>query len=91
MAGQNGIPLAEVVVTIRGERGEAVYTTEENGYYRFGLLPPATYTVIAELEGFIPASVEVKITAGSTILAPVLELGLSTSETVTVTADPIAR
>lgn len=63
-------------------------TTNEEGYYRLINLPPGTYTVTAELQGFAPFTREgVLLRAGATFAVDI-ELAIGTlQETVTVSGD----
>jgi hypothetical protein len=50
----DGTPLPNVAVTLSGGGAPAVQTTNEKGEFRFPGLPPGSYEVRAELDGFIP-------------------------------------
>src|SRR3990172_449789 len=46
-----GQGLPGVTVTLKGPQNEQTTATGAGGEYRFGLLPPGRYTVVATLEG----------------------------------------
>jgi len=83
--------LPGATVSLSGERligGTQTQTTDATGAYRFDRLPPGTYTVLFELQGF--KSLERKdIIVNATFVATVnAKLGVgSVSETVTVTGE----
>src|SRR5579871_4180225 len=83
--------LPGATVSLSGERligGTQTQTTDATGAYRFDRLPPSTYTVLFELQGF--KSLERKdIIVNATFVATVnAKLGVgSVSETVTVTGE----
>lgn len=59
--GENGSPLAGVVVTLLDAAGEVLesVTTDDSGKYTFALKPSADYRVKAEKEGFFRQSAKV--------------------------------
>jgi len=61
-------------------------TTSSNGFYRFSLLPPGSYTLTAEAAGFTKAERSVNVDVGQVAVTDLkLQVG-STSQTVEVTA-----
>jgi hypothetical protein len=82
----SGQTLPGVMVTLKGDRGTSEQVTDENGGYRFALVPPGNYTVTASLEGFRPTERTASVTAGGKVdLA--LKLSLETAEEITVTSE----
>jgi len=55
-----GAPLAGVSISAN----EFTASTDENGVYQFADIPPGTYTVLAQLEGYGPATAPVDVAAG---------------------------
>ena len=47
-----GSPLPGVLVTLSGDRGDQVVVAGADGSFRFALLPPGSYKVSGQLEGF---------------------------------------
>ncbi len=82
----SGTALPGVTVTLTGDRGEKVTTTEADGSYRFALLVPGSYKVLAALEGMGEAKQDVLVTAGQRSDVPMV-LKLATAETITVTSE----
>lgn len=82
------VPDATVVLTNRETGVTQQTTTSGEGFYRFSALPPGTYSISVEKEGFRKALVgDVKVDAEATKGQDVtLEAGVI-SETVTVQAD----
>src|SRR5882762_9976270 len=67
VADTNGaaVPNANVKVTNKGTGLERTATTSGDGLFTIVLLPPGTYTVVAEATGFAPATVDdVTVTVG---------------------------
>jgi hypothetical protein len=82
----SGQVLPGVMVTLTGNRGSTEQVTDENGAYRFALVPPGEYTVTASLEGFRPSEGTVTIGAGKKMELS-LKLSLETAEEITVTSE----
>ena len=85
------LPGVDLTLTSTAVMGVRNTVTDDQGGYRFGLLPPGTYTVRFRLQGFDTVVREgIQLTAGFTSsLNVVMEIG-SVSETVTVAgASPI--
>ena len=78
------IPGAAVVLT--DDRGSRPARADQNGFFRFGLLRPGSYTVRASMEPFAEARGETTITAGGSATME-LVLRLATAETVEVVAE----
>ncbi len=78
-----GVTVTAVNLSTRGTR---TAVTNASGAYQLGLLPPATYSVEATLEGFQPVRRErVTVNIGTNVPLDV-SLRVGVSETVTVTA-----
>ncbi len=88
---QSGLTMPGVTVTINSEaliQSDVTTVTEQNGRYRFLLLPPGLYTVRFELSGFktiVRENIRVNL-SGTTDLNVTLLVGGVTEE-VTVTAE----
>ncbi len=82
------VPGATVTVTNVGTSAQRTATSDAEGRFSFPSLPPATYTLRAELQGFQTAEVKnFELRTGETA-SPVLTLGLgSVTESVSVRAD----
>jgi hypothetical protein len=82
------VPGAAVTVTNSGTSAQRTATTDAQGRFSFPGLPPATYTLHAELQGFQPADVKnFELRTGETA-NPTLTLGLgNVTEQVSVRAD----
>src|SRR5689334_13132516 len=82
------VPGATVTVTNTGTAAQRTATSDAEGRFSFPSLPPATYTLHAELSGFQPADVKnFDLRMGETA-SPTLTLGLgSVTEQVSVRAD----
>ena len=73
-------------VTVRGSDATFRFTTTAEGTFRFLDLPPGPYTLSAALSGFQPASRDIVVAVGKTVVAP-LELRVApVAESVTVSA-----
>jgi Carboxypeptidase regulatory-like domain/TonB-dependent Receptor Plug Domain len=81
-----GATLPGVTVTAEAGGMRNTFVTDTDGAFRFLRLPPARYTVTAELAGFSTIRRQVDVNIGT---SPDIEIVLSPqlSETVTVTAD----
>jgi hypothetical protein len=65
---QQGAVLPGAAVTLSGQGLTRTFTTEADGRFRFLNLPPGSYTVRAELEGFAPHVREaIQVVIGQTI------------------------
>ncbi len=82
------IPGVAITLTSRALQGEKSVVSDENGNYRFGSLPPGTYTVKYELPGFSTLIRDgIIVEVGRTVTLPV-QLQVSTlAETVTVSGE----
>jgi hypothetical protein len=88
VADQDGNPIAEAVVTAVGPQGTRTQTTNSAGEYTFLYLPPGTYTVKANADGYstvIQSDVELFI-ARRTQLPFLLSKGIQEEVTVTSVA-----
>ena len=87
VADQQGAVLPGVNITLTGPRGSQTTVTDADGMFRFVGVAPATYTLKAELAGFLSESQpEVIVGLGKTVTAEFsLKVG-GVSETVEVTA-----
>src|SRR5438552_9553918 len=88
---QSSAVLPGVTVSLSGEKligGAQTQTTDAAGAYRFDRLPPGTYTVRFELQGFRGVAREGIVVDAAFVanVSPKLEVG-SVSETVTVSGD----
>ena len=80
--------LAGVTVTISGPAmmGTRIATTNEEGVYRLAAVPPGTYTVVFELDGFSPLTrAEIRVSLGFTVTLNVQMALAGVAENVTVT------
>ncbi|HSK79796.1 MAG TPA: TonB-dependent receptor [Thermoanaerobaculia bacterium] len=78
-------PIPGVRVTLSGGGAPQAVTTDEQGRFRFPGLPPGTYAVEAELEGFAPARREgVAVNVGRTAEVP---LSLAIGDVIDVTTE----
>ena len=83
-----GAVIAGATVTAKNiGTGQTLTTTSNaNGAYRFALLPPGNYTIIANAQGFAKAQTTASVTVGQATVADVkLPVG-SNSQTVEVTS-----
>lgn len=68
---ESGVPIPGVNVTVSGEAligGSQLSVTDADGNYRFPALPPGTYKLSFNLEGFQPVTYDaVRVVLGSTI------------------------
>ncbi len=78
--------LPGVTVSIEGDRGKTTVFTEDDGTFRFVLLPPGSYLVRAELSGFGASQGTAQLSAGGRVQLD-LKLALETAETITVTSE----
>ena len=79
---ETGAPLPGVTITatspnLQGSRGGI---SDGNGNYKVPLLPPGTYRVTYELDGFATAVRDVKINAGASQKSDPVTMTLSTLE-----------
>lgn len=86
---ESGAPLPGVTVTISGPSlmGTRTYVTDARGVYRFPALPPGTYTVKAELQGFTTFVQEnVRLTTTTTLTVDITMKQAKVAEELTVVA-----
>jgi len=82
------LPGVTITATSPNLQGERIVTSDTNGVYRIPLMPPGTYTVTYELEGFATAVRQIKINAGTTTRSNPLQLPLSeVQEEIIVTGE----
>lgn len=85
---QQGGVLPGVTITLTGADRSATFVTEADGRFRFLDLPPGTYKVTSELQGFSKLIHEgITLTVGQHVDIPVTMKVASLSETLTVTGD----
>ncbi|HEX5760902.1 MAG TPA: TonB-dependent receptor [Thermoanaerobaculia bacterium] len=60
------LPGATVAVSSPALQGTRSATSEENGSYLIGLLPPGDYRIVFEMQGFASAEKDVKLSAAQT-------------------------
>src|SRR5215213_6867652 len=89
VTGTDGAPLPGVTVTLTGGGAPQVQVTDEQGRFRFPGLPPASYTVETQLEGFAPLKREnIAINVGrNTELVLEVPQQSTVEETIVVTAE----
>jgi hypothetical protein len=89
VTGTDGAPLPGVTVTLTGGGAPSVQVTDELGRFRFPGLPPASYTVETQLEGFAPLKREnIAINVGrNTELVLEVPQQSTVEETIVVTAE----
>lgn len=86
---ESGAPLPGVTVTISGPSlmGTRTYITDARGVYRFPALPPGTYTIKAELQGFATVVQEnVRLTTTTTLTIDITMKQAAVAEELTVVA-----
>jgi len=84
-------PLADAVVTAMSPRlqGEQVVVSDASGLYRLPQLPPGTYTLRVEKEGYEPfVRSDIALRLDRTVRVNVQLLPTSLGETISVTAAP---
>ena len=82
------LPGVTLTATSPNLQGSRVTTSDANGSYKLVLLPPGTYTVTYELEGFATAVRQVKINAGLTTRSDPIQMVLSqVQEEIMVTGE----
>jgi len=86
---ETGTPLPGVTVTISGPSlmGTRTYVTDARGVFRFPALPPGTYTIKAELQGFTTVINEnVRLTTTTTLTIDLVMKQAAVAEEMTVVA-----
>jgi hypothetical protein len=92
VADTNGaaVPNATVKVTNKGTGLERTATSSGDGLFNIVLLPPGTYTVVAEASGFAPATLdEVVVNVGRSADVTLTVGARGVQATVLVTAEAI--
>ena len=86
----DGVPMPGVTVTLSGESlggAPQLAVTGESGAFRYPALPPGTYNIIAEMDGFQTQSLEnVQVSLGATASANFV-LYAEFAEAVTVSSE----
>lgn len=86
---ESGAPLPGVTVTISGPSlmGTRTFVTDARGVYRFPALPPGTYTIKAELQGFGTVVHEnIRLTTTTTLTVDITMKQAAVAEELTVVA-----
>lgn len=86
---ESGSPLPGVTVTISGPSlmGTRTFVTDARGVYRFPALPPGTYTLKAELQGFTTVVQEnIRLTTTTTLTVDITMKQAAVAEELTVVA-----
>ena len=87
-ASQAAIPGATVTVTNVGTNAQRTTVTDGEGRFSVPALPPATYHIKVELQGFRTAELQNFVLRQGETARPAITLGIATvSESVTVTGD----
>jgi hypothetical protein len=76
------VPGAELTLTNDGTNVSQVEKSLGNGDYRFGLVPPGTYTLITKAPGFTPREIKAIIVDASSSVPVNVTLSIATSTTV---------
>ncbi|MFI5120427.1 MAG: TonB-dependent receptor domain-containing protein, partial [Thermoanaerobaculia bacterium] len=89
VADQSGAPLPGVSVELRSPQlqGTRTAVTDAAGRYRFPVLAPGVYSVVAQLSGFTKVERSgLKVSLGATTTIPIT-MGLSVKEEIVVTSE----
>ncbi|HYM62739.1 MAG TPA: carboxypeptidase regulatory-like domain-containing protein, partial [Thermoanaerobaculia bacterium] len=86
-----GLPGATVTIASPALQGSRTTTTDVNGNYNFGALPPGTYTVKVSLEGMktVTKTVPVTLNASARVDATLVLTAMTEAITVTATAPAV--
>ena len=85
---QGGVPGATVTVTNVGTNAQRTAVTDGEGRFSIPALPPATYPIKVELQGFQTAELQNFVLRQGETARPTITLGVATvSESVTVTGE----
>ena len=87
---EQGAVLPGVTVTLTGKTGSQTQQTDAQGDYRFLGLNPDTYTVKADLQGFVAKEQRVTVGIGQTVEAKITMTVGGRSETVDVVANSLS-
>lgn len=83
-----GVPLPGVTVTIESTFGKKSVITDTRGVFRFPAIPPAMYTLAAELSGFVTVKREnIRLHANITLTVDITMEPAKIAEEVTVVAE----
>lgn len=83
-----GSPLPGVTMTLAGAGlSPLVQITDAEGRYRFITLPPGTYRILAELEGFSSVEYPNVVVSGGGATTAHIEMSAAIEDTITVTAE----
>lgn len=87
----SGAIIPQARVTATSDSTGAVRTTTSNGegFYRFSLLTPGSYTINVNVTGFKPASRKVQVTVGQAASADITLLLPEATTTLEVTTNPV--
>ena len=79
---------AAVSITSPSLQGQQKALTSENGDYLFTFLPPGTYSVVVEAQGFDKATRVVRVAVAERVSLNIELVAARVAESVSVTADP---
>lgn len=83
----NALPGATISVTSPALMGTRSYVSSENGFFRFPALPPGTYTLTAEMQGFSTVKRgDIVVRVGMVVNTDITMEVAAVQEEVTVTA-----
>ncbi len=83
---EDGVPLPGVAMTLTGGLNPLVQITDSQGQFRFVTLPPGSYTLEAQLEGFATLEYPNLVVSGGAVTVE-MTLNTGVEETITVTAE----
>ena len=85
---EDGSPMPGVTVTLTGTGAPQVQVTDEQGRFRFPGLPPGSYTVETQLDGFAPLRREnITVNVGRNTELELALASASVQETITIIAE----
>jgi len=83
----NPLPGVTVTITSPNMQGSRTTTTDVNGNYNFGAIPPGTYKVVVEMQGMQTITRNVQVGVGQTGRADAAMKMSAVAEAITVTAN----